>query len=204
VKQYRTIVADPPWPLMAGPKAFQTRKPTRAHGIDLNPRYAATTRPLAYATMTLDEIAALPVAHLASPDAHLYLWTVNRHLEATYDIARAWGFTPSTLLTWCKEPRGIGLGGTFTLASEWVLFCRRGSLKANQRIDRNWWQWRRPPRHSEKPEAFLDLVEQISPGPYVELFARRARFGWDYWGDESLGTAALDKARYVAEAGKRA
>lgn len=49
-------------------------------------------------------------------------------------------------------------------------------------------------RHSEKPEAFLDLIEQVSPGPYVELFARRARFGWDYWGDESLGTASMAAA----------
>ena len=28
-------------------------------------------------------------------------------------------------------------------------------------------------------------------GPYLEMFARRARFGWDFWGDESLGTAEL-------------
>lgn len=56
-----------------------------------------------------------------------------------------------------------------------------------------WYCWPRG-RHSEKPEAFLDLVEQVSPGPYLELFARRARFGWDYWGDESLGTAELPEA----------
>lgn len=58
------------------------------------------------------------------------------------------------------------------------------------RCDTRWWTWPRGP-HSRKPEAFLDLVEQQSPGPYLEMFARRARFGWDYWGDESLGTAEL-------------
>jgi N6-adenosine-specific RNA methylase IME4 len=141
--------------------------------------------------MSLDAIKALPVKAMAEDNAHLYLWTVNRHLEASFGVARAWGFEPSTTLMWCKQPRGVGLGGTFTLAAEWVLFCRRGCLKAQQRVDRNWWLWRRPVRHSEKPEAFLDLVEQVSPGPYVELFARRARFGWDYWGDESLGTAEM-------------
>jgi N6-adenosine-specific RNA methylase IME4 len=57
-------------------------------------------------------------------------------------------------------------------------------------------QWPRH-RHSQKPEAFLDIVEQVSPGPYLELFARRARFGWDYWGDESLGTAELKEATHV-------
>lgn len=58
------------------------------------------------------------------------------------------------------------------------------------RVDTRWWLWPRG-KHSEKPEAFLDIVEQVCPGPYLELFARRARFGWDYWGDESLGTAEM-------------
>lgn len=63
-----------------------------------------------------------------------------------------------------------------------------------------WWQMKRPynhngaPAHSAKPEAFLDRVEQVSPEPRIELFARRARFGWDYWGDESLGTAQMEVA----------
>jgi N6-adenosine-specific RNA methylase IME4 len=180
--RYRTIVADPPWELKAGP----------AHFAD-NPKRARTgprTRDLSYGTLTTTEIAALPVATMAEADAHLYLWTVNAHVEAAYSIARAWGFKPSTLLTWAKTPRGIGLGGTYTLTTEHVLFCRRGSCPALQRVDSSWWHWPRG-AHSAKPDAFLDLVEEVSPGPYVELFARRARFGWDYWGDESLGTAEL-------------
>jgi N6-adenosine-specific RNA methylase IME4 len=48
--------------------------------------------------------------------------------------------------------------------------------------------------HSAKPDGFLDVVEQVSPGPYLELFARRARFGWDYYGDESLGTAHMEES----------
>lgn len=50
-----------------------------------------------------------------------------------------------------------------------------------ERVDRNWWEWPRGP-HSVKPPAFLDIVEQVSPGPYVELFARSPRLGWDSWG----------------------
>jgi len=46
-------------------------------------------------------------------------------------------------------------------------------------------------QHSRKPDGFLDLVERNSPGPYLELFARRARFGWDYWGNESLETVEM-------------
>lgn len=50
-----------------------------------------------------------------------------------------------------------------------------------ERVDRNWWLWSRS-AHSVKPAAFMDLVEQVSPGPYVELFARQSRLGWDSWG----------------------
>ena len=80
---------------------------------------------------------------------------------------------------------GLGMGGAYALTTEFVLFARRGSLAAQERADRNWWNWKRG-RHSQKPEAFLDLVETVSPGPYLELFARRNRLGWDTWGNEVL------------------
>lgn len=183
-RKYRTIVADPPWPMPKG--GGQSRKSA------FMPR-ETTLGALPYSAMELDEIAALPVSELAATGAHLYIWTVNTHLEFTYELARTWGFSPRCLLTWAKTPRGIGLGGAFTQTTEHVLFARRGKCKAKQRVDSTWWNWPRR-RHSEKPEAFVDLVETVSPGPYVELFARRARFGWDYWGDESLGTADLGSA----------
>jgi N6-adenosine-specific RNA methylase IME4 len=177
--KYRTIVADPPWEVKAGPRSLHD--PCEA------------SRPLMYPTMTVAEIAALPAEALAAADAHLYLWTINAYVEAAYTIARAWGFTPSTLLVWAKAPKGRGLGGTFATATEYVLFARRGSLPATGRVDRNWWSWPRG-AHSQKPEAFIDIVEQVSPGPYVELFARRHRLGWDVWGNESANTAQLDGA----------
>ena len=133
--------------------------------------------------MTVDEIAAMPVSGVAAKDAHLYVWTINAYLEQTYAIARAWGFAPSTLLLWVKQPKGRGLGGTFATAAEFILFARRGTLKAERRVDRTWWGWPRG-RHSAKPEAFQDMIETVSPGPYLELFARRARPGWTCWGNE--------------------
>lgn len=54
----------------------------------------------------------------------------------------------------------------------------------------SWFAWKRG-AHSQKPEAFIDLVEQVSPPPYVELFSRRHRLGWDVWGNESANTAQL-------------
>lgn len=183
--KYRTIVADPPWP-MPDSGARTGASPEWIHAVGHNVR-------IPYATMSLEAIEALPVRDLAESTCHLYLWTVNRYLEQTYAIARAWGFRPAQVLTWCKTPMGIGMGGTFTSTTEYVLFCRRGTLKAKTRVDSCWWQWPRGP-HSAKPEAFLDMVEQVSPGPYLELFARRNRLGWDTWGNECMEHVSLETA----------
>jgi N6-adenosine-specific RNA methylase IME4 len=153
---------------------------------------------LPYGTMGLDEIAALPVSDLANDDAHLYVWTTQRFHRAAYDIVQGWGFTPSKTLVWCKAPTGFALGGTFGSACEFVIYARRGSLPALTKVPRDWFEWPRGP-HSAKPEAFLDLVEQVSPGPYLELFARRQRLGWDTWGNEALEHVTLGAAGAVDE-----
>lgn len=177
--RYRTIVADPPWQYgKAGGYSWRKGAPS-GESRDM----------LAYPTMTADEIAAIrPPAHT---DAHLYIWTTQRYLWDTPRIARAWGFEPAKVLIWCKPPTGFSMGGAFGNSCEFVLFARRGSLGALSRVPRDWWEWSRKGGHSAKPEAFLDLVEQVSPGPRLEMFARRARFGWDYWGDESLSTVEM-------------
>jgi len=167
--KYRTIVADPPWAVMGGP-----------------PWGGGTSKPLPYPTMTAQEIAALPIVDMAEDAAHLYLWTINAFVRDAYDIARAWGFRPSTLLTWCKTETGGGLGGAYRLNTEWVLFARRGTLSAREQVGQSAFHWPRQRPHSRKPEAFLDMVERVSPGPYLELFARRNRLGWDTWGNEAL------------------
>ena len=172
---YSTIVADPPWRYeQGGPRS----EPDPTSGR------VARFHPPPYPTMTVAEIAALPVADLADRHAHLYLWTTNRYLRDAFDVAKAWGFKHSQTLTWCKPPRGIGPGGAFSNTTEFVLYCRRGSLPYQTRIDTTWWQWKRR-AHSVKPDEFMDVVERISPGPYVELFARAARPGWDRWGNQA-------------------
>jgi N6-adenosine-specific RNA methylase IME4 len=183
---YCTIVADPPWRYDEGWAPFG---PT-SHGGDVQRR-----RPLPYSSMSVDEICALPVADLADEDAHLYLWTTNRYLAASYDVARAWGFKPSQMLTWCKPRMGIGPGGAFSNTTEFFLFARRGSLKPLHRQDTTWWEWARG-AHSEKPAGFFEVVHAVSPGPYVELFCRQPRFGWDSWGKgfESLTEASTEVA----------
>jgi N6-adenosine-specific RNA methylase IME4 len=180
--RYRTIVADPPWHYERTGITF----------VDsTSGRFTGTSTP--YGSMSVADISALDVEAVADDDAHLYVWTTQRYLLDAHTIAEAWGFTPSKVLTWCKAPTGFSVGGCYGNASEFIVFARRGKDVSQTRIPRDWWEWPRR-EHSAKPEAFLDIVEQVSPGPYLEMFARRAWFGWDYWGDQSLGTADLGLA----------
>lgn len=170
---YPTIVADPPWPYDEDWPTFPDEEDERS-----------TTRALPYQYMTLDEIRELEVAELIAADSHLFLWTTNRFVRDAFDIAEAWGFEVSHLLVWCKKPHGLGLGGTFSNTTEFVLHGRAGTPETKQRVDSTWWEWPRG-KHSEKPAAFLDLVESICPGPYLEMFARSRRRGWTAWGIEA-------------------
>lgn len=164
--EYRTIVADPPW--------RYSNRSTRGAAEDH------------YQTLTVEELcdparwlgAPLPVAE----NAHLYLWTTNAFLRDAFAVMEAWGFVYKTCLTWVKPQ--IGLGNYFRNSTEHALFGVRGKMRTTARDVPTWFQAKRG-RHSAKPESFLDLVERSSPGPYLELFSRRQRFGWDTWGDEA-------------------
>lgn len=187
--RYRTIVADPPWHYDQPLRACIGRTAGRWTGPIVN-------KPLPYASMSLVEIAALPVAELADDDSRLFCWATNQHLPAAFPILEAWGFTYRQTLVWHK--RSGNLGGTVAPSScEFLLVATRGTPERLARLGSSLITTSKAARHSQKPDAFLDIVEQVSPGPYVELFARRARFGWDYWGDESLQTArvAFDEDR---------
>jgi N6-adenosine-specific RNA methylase IME4 len=177
--RYHTIVADPPWDHSDGTGS------TLVAG-----QWQGRTVP--YSCMSLEDICDLPVSDLAERDAHLYLWTTNRFLRDAYYVAEAWGFTPVKPLVWVKEPMGF-MGRPFTSSVEFVLACRRGTLRHTASAGRQWWLWKRG-EHSAKPEAFLDIVEQVSPPPYLEMFARRNRMGWDTWGNEALNHVDLGAA----------
>lgn len=172
---YSTIVADPPWQYDEGWPAW---------GGDRSQRKA-----LPYSSMTVDAIASLPVRRLSSPEGYVFLWTTSRHLPAAFAVLDAWGFTYRQIVTWCKEPNGTGPGGMFATTTEFVLIGQnigprshaRGKRTSGERVPTSWFEAKRG-AHSAKPAAFLDIVERVSPGPYVELFAREPRLGWDAWG----------------------
>jgi N6-adenosine-specific RNA methylase IME4 len=184
--KYRTIVADPPWPYDEGWPGWGLSRANR--------------RALPYPSMTLAEIHALPVQELIEPEGYVFLWTTSRYLENAFAVVRAWTLVPRQTLTWCKPPRGKGPGGMFATTTEFIVVAQRigprsharGTRTLGLRVDTTWFQWPRS-EHSRKPEAFLDLVETVSPGPYLELFARRNRLGWDTWGNEALEHVEMTK-----------
>jgi N6-adenosine-specific RNA methylase IME4 len=177
---YRTIVMDPPWEY--------------ERTVALGSGRAAASH---YSTMTNAEIAALPVADLAGQNCRLYLWVTNPRLfaEPTRDsispveMLRAWGFRYVTMLTWHKLG-APGMGWYFRGDTEHVLFGIRGKapIPAESRLSNHFAAHRTV--HSAKPDRFYEMVERVSPGPYLELFARRRRYGWDVWGNEAPIEAA--------------
>lgn len=161
--RFRTILADPPWDI----------EQKGARGAEMH-----------YDLMTLERIKAMPVADLAEDDAHLWLWVTNATLRAGYDVAESWGFTVRSPLTWIKFR--LGLGNYLRNATEHLLFATRGRAPVNFRSQPTWIN--APVQdHSHKPEEQYALIERISDGPYLELFARRqppSSADWSVWGNQ--------------------
>ncbi len=169
MKTYQIIYADPPWELKAGSPNLHAKQ--------------QGNRPLCYPTMTVNEIVALPIKNLTADDAVLFLWTTNKYIEDSFKVVRAWGFNYSTMLIWCKTPKGRGLGGTFGISTEYLLFARRGALKSKNRHWSTWFEAKRG-KHSVKPHIARDIITKCFGGNKIELFARQKVDGWDCWGNE--------------------
>jgi N6-adenosine-specific RNA methylase IME4 len=172
---FGAILADPPW-------RFTNRTGKMA------PEHRRLSR---YTTLAVEEIAAIPVAKVAAPESHLYLWVPNALLAWGLEVMAAWGFTYKTNIIWHKirkdgGPDGRGVGFYFRNVTEMVLFGTRGRLRtlAPGRRQVNIIAVRKR-EHSRKPDELYPLIEQCSPGPYLELFARGPRPGWRQWGDEA-------------------
>jgi N6-adenosine-specific RNA methylase IME4 len=129
----------------------------------------------------MERLKAMPIADLAAPDAHLWLWTTAAALRESYDLMEAWGFTPRSILIWVK-PR-MGLGHYLRNSAEFMLFGTRGKAPILFNSQPNW-LFAPTQDHSHKPEEQYAIIERCSPGPYLELFARRNQAKWDAWGDE--------------------
>jgi N6-adenosine-specific RNA methylase IME4 len=166
-KKYYTILADPPWMESGGGKIKR--------GADAH-----------YPLMKTRDIIALPVKEIAEPNCHLYLWTTNNFLPDALKVIQAWGFEYKTCITWFKDR--FGLGQYFRGITEHCLFGVKGVLpyKVNDGKRQQGITAIQAPRreHSRKPDELYSMIEKVSYGPYMELFARQRREGWDAWGNE--------------------
>lgn len=183
--RYRTIVADPPWDY-----GVDNQSPSITHGG----KGKAQKKPFVYPAMDTDAICALPVESLADRHARLFLWTTSRHLPDAFVVLSAWGFRYRQALVWRKTGNPTPFGGSIAPNhAEFLLIGTKGSPEVLVRIKSSVID---APAvifgHSAKPEAFIDMVEQVSPAPYVELFARRQRLGWDTWGNQAFNTANFE------------
>lgn len=187
--EFGAIIADPPWRF-----SHRSGKGSPEHG-----------RLSRYKTMAVDRIASIPIGDICAARCHLYLWVPNALIAEGLSVLDAWGFTYKTLLIWYKirgdgGPDGRGLGFYFRNVTETVLFGVRGKMRTREagRRQVNLIASRKR-EHSRKPDELYLIVEQCSPGPYAELFARHPRNGWRQYGDEigervSLGKDTTDLA----------
>jgi N6-adenosine-specific RNA methylase IME4 len=175
-RRFATIMADPPWQF-----ANSTGK--------IAPEHKRLSR---YGTMTLDEIADLPIGQLAEPTSHLYLWCPNAMLPEALAVMKAWGFNYKSNIVWHKIRKdggsdGRGVGFYFRNVTELILFGVRGKnarTLAPGRRQVNLLGTRKR-EHSRKPDEQYEIIEACSPGPFLELFARGRRRGWTTWGDQA-------------------
>ncbi len=165
-QRFQTIVVDPPWDW----------------GDEGDADQFGRSRP-PYATMPFEDVRSQPVGECAEPNAHLYLWITNRSLPKGFALLDAWGFRYVTILTWCKP--SIGMGNYFRNSTEQVLFGVKGSLPLLRRDVGTFFNAPRPTEHSEKPDAFYELIESLSPGPWLDAFGRKNRPGWYVWGSHA-------------------
>ena len=186
-RRFGAILADPPW-------QFQNKTGKVAPGHKRLNRYE---------TLTLKDIMALPVSEIAADTSHLYLWTPNALLPEALGVMDAWGFAYKSNLIWHKirkdgGPDGRGVGFYFRNVTEILLFGVRGKNARTLPPGRRQVNYlaTRKREHSRKPDEQFGLIEACSPGPFVELFARGLRDGWECWGAEANDEYAPTWATY--------
>lgn len=175
-KKYSTIYADPPW-------RFQNRTGKVA------PENKKLSR---YETMSLEDIMSLPVEEISANKSHLYLWVPNALLPEGLEVMKAWGFKYKGNIIWEKirkdgQPDGRGVGFYFRNVTEVLLFGIRGNNNRTLAPARSQVNLIRTQKreHSRKPDEIIPIIEGCSPGPFIELFARGDRAGWDMWGNQA-------------------
>ena len=176
---YKCIVVDPPW--NQGRMGNLKARPNKRLSLD-------------YRTMTLDEIAAVPVREWAADNAFLWLWATNSYcksarrpiLTMAFELLERWDFKYYTLLTWDKGTGPVPFG-PYQITTEHLLFGYRGKFSVSRHaMGRMKTCFQHPPgRHSEKPAGFYRHIVECFDGPRLDVFARERHPHFDAWGDEA-------------------
>jgi N6-adenosine-specific RNA methylase IME4 len=167
--RYGVIYADPPWKFEVYSEDTGQGRAAEAHS----------------STMSVEDIAAIPVASWSADDSVLFMWATAPTLPEAFKLLGAWGFSYKTHCVWAKP--SIGLGFWFRNQHELLIVATKGAVPAPA-PGAQWSSLIEEPRgaHSEKPEAFYALIEAYFPNlPKLELFARNGRDGWERWGFEA-------------------
>jgi len=172
-KKYNVIYADPPWTF----KTFSDK------GKDRSPENH-------YNVMSLKDICNLPISKIANDDSVLLMWVVDPLLDKAFEVINAWGFKYKTVgFTWAKTNKKsmgffTGLGYWTRGNPEMCLLATKGKPKRlSKSVPQLVVEQRR--EHSRKPDIMYNHIENLLEGPYIELFARTQRSGWDSWGNQT-------------------
>ena len=176
---YKCIVVDPPWD--QGKTGKRSVRPKQGTSLD-------------YPTMTLDEIAALPVDEWAADESFLWLWATNSRSQSSgkpilvhaFELMEHWGFRYYTLLTWDKST-GPCPFGPYQITTEHCLVGYRGRcLFPKESLGKMKTAFAaRTRRHSEKPAILYEHVRRYFDEPRLDVFARRRHQGFEAWGDQA-------------------
>lgn len=183
--RFGSVVVDPPWAF-----TFSTRKSEAGN----NGWRGSTDRH--YRNMSMQELKDLPVPDVAADDSVLWLWAVNALLDDGMELLAHWGFDYKNTLTWAKTTQAgkpfTGMGFWMRGATEHLLLGVKGKPKPLRRNQPTWFS-APPGKHSAKPDEAYRIIETLTPGPYLDVFARTERAGWTAWGDQ-VGLAKQTKS----------
>lgn len=178
MKKYSVIYADPPWKYKnTSPPCLPSKSPDTC----LFEYY--------YETMTIDELKKMPISQISNKDCVLFMWSTTPNIEQALELMKAWGFKYKTMITWEKTNNDC-MGYWFRVCTEHLIVAIRGNIKSFRSMERT---CHREPRrkHSQKPEYFYELIERVTSGERIELFARAGRLGWDAFGNEVKNSVEL-------------
>lgn len=122
------------------------------------------------------------VADFITGKAVVFLWATNPFLKEGIQVCESWGFEYKTNFTWIKN-KGPSIGWFNTSRHEILIIGTAGEGMHPAEKYNSWFE-AEVTKHSKKPGAVYEMIEAMYAGPYIELFARNTRGGWDSWGNE--------------------